>query len=420
MNTIKKKAMFVPKNLKRGTLLIVTVLLFAIIFNGCTKLITEYFVSLGVNKAEAGKIRFENSPWAAQLSKTVNKGADINLYAATETGYLFNGWYENGTRVNTVSPYTTTVNSVRNIQATFRKESGLTAPEMALLNTGTFQMGDEYSAGVFDELPVHTVTMTKEIYMGKYEITNAQFVVFLNQADVLLNGVYGEKNGRRLLYTVNNVYSGIGHNGTDWYVKTDYNGANLNYAQMPVVYVTWFGAVEYCNWLSEDNGLAKAYIWDADIETYRLHNYPFNEGYRLPTEAEWEYTARGGQNFKWAGTSDEAQLGNYAWCYFNSDVGDGTERHVQAVDQKISNGYGLKDMTGNASEWCSDNWYTYTSMSQSDPYYLETGIGDIHAHIIRGGSFGNASAFCRVAGRNLGSDLGNYYDYVGFRVARNP
>jgi formylglycine-generating enzyme required for sulfatase activity len=404
----------------KNKILISIVLLFILILSGCTKIVPEFFVSLGVNKAEGGDVRFESSAWANQVTKMVYKGTDIKVFAVAETGYEFNGWYENGTRISTENPFELEVNSLRNLYATFRHINGIASPETITINEGSFQMGDEFDTGSIDEKPLHNVTFTRKILMGRYEINNEEFTAFMNDAGVELNGVYGELNGKRILYTTSNVYSGIGYNGNSWYVKTEYNGIPLNYRQMPVVYVTWIGAVEYCNWLSEENGMEKAYVWDTAVETYKLRNYAVNEGYRLPTEAEWEYAARGGENLQWAGVSNDLQLVNYALYYTNSDIGDGSGRHVQVVGQKLANGYNIKDMSGNASEWCSDNWYLYTNNSRTDPYFQGAGTVDTHSHVIRGGSFANDFSACRIADRFNGSDLGNYFEYVGFRVARHP
>lgn len=169
----------------------------------------------------------------------------------------------------------------------------------------------------------------------------------------------------------------------------------------PVVNISWFDAIRYCNWLSEREGLAPVYFLDNDEVTIQMDK----NGYRLPTEAEWEYAAsEGGQSPVFSGsTSDDA----VAWTINNSG---GSPVNVK---QKKSNAFGLFDMSGNVLEWCQD-WYGSYNANR-----ITGGIGPINGNykVFRGGAFDEEPNQSRVSFR-LYSAPQDSRDNLGFRVAR--
>jgi formylglycine-generating enzyme required for sulfatase activity len=181
---------------------------------------------------------------------------------------------------------------------------------------------------------------------------------------------------------------------------------------LPVINVTWWDAVEFCNWLSEREGLPKAYDDDGRLldatgkATDILERVP---GFRLPTEAEWEYAARGGnksEGHKYAGSDDVDEV---AWYSENSGI------KTHEVGKKAPNELGIHDMSGNVWEWCSD-WYEedyYGDSPNVNPYNTE---GD-YERVMRGGSAGLNETFARVTHRDYlePSSAGNA---VGFRICR--
>ncbi len=219
-------------------------------------------------------------------------------------------------------------------------------PVMIKVNGGTFTMGGTES----DEKPLHSVTVD-DFSMGKYEITVAEYKAFC------------KATGRTMPKT------------PSWGVKDNY----------PIVNVNIKDASAYCNWLSKVTG----------------------KKYRLPTEAEWEYAARGGikkSDNLYAGSETLDEVG-----WNSSNAGD----QAQAVGLKKANKLGLYDMSGNVMEWCND-WYNdsyYATSPTKNPQGPPSGSN----RVLRGGSWYHSPSFCRVAFRS-GNRPSDRYDSRGFRV----
>ncbi len=174
----------------------------------------------------------------------------------------------------------------------------------------------------------------------------------------------------------------------------------------PVDHVSWFDAVRFCNALSEREGLSLAYdIWgigdDAKVQWHQKA-----DGFRLPTEAEWEYSARAGRRTRFAGSDD---LDSVAWWKRNS--GGST----QSVCGKRPNDWGLYDMTGNVRDWCWDWKGDYPAGSVADPIGPGSGSGRVR----RGGSYSDGKPrYLRIAFRNKNSPS-TRRRAIGFRLAKN-
>jgi len=266
-------------------------------------------------------------------------------------------------------------------------QTGEVPSGMVRVEGGAFQMGSDN--GDSDEKPVHKVTV-KSFNLSKYPVTQKEWY------EVMGTTVRQqlEKAGDSNLY-----------------------GKGDNY---PMYYVSWYEAVEYCNRLSEKEKLTPAYTIDKnqkdgnndnkvdDIKWTVRWNRNAN-GYRLPTEAEWEYAARGGNgspgNYTYAGSNN---VGDVAWYDENSAVS------TQEAGAKKPNGLGLYDMSGNVWEWCWDWYGNYPSGTQTDPHGASSGS----FHVLRGGSWGLSAQIARSTNRNYGNP--NYpLINLGFRVARN-
>ena len=271
------------------------------------------------------------------------------------------------------------------------------APEgFRFVEAGTFQMGSNRGWG--DEKPVHEVTITKPFYMGKHEVTQAEYEKYCD-------------------YT-----------GTD--SPNSSRGDGDNY---PAYYVSWYDALVYCNERSIAEGLKPCYSINDSTNPEKWGKLPTSEddplcatwdaatcnwnanGYRLPTEAEWEYAARAGDNtvdsLIWSGTSDKNKLGDYAWYLLNSNV---TTTHE--VGTKKSNAFGLYDMSGNVREWCW-NWFTDKYDTEVEGGSDPTGASAGACRVCRGGYMGISYSGCVVWYRNKNEPCGRYGG-LGFRVVR--
>lgn len=179
---------------------------------------------------------------------------------------------------------------------------------------------------------------------------------------------------------------------------------------MPVVLVTWYGAVAYANWLSEQEGLQKCYGEKGDRGNVNIKA----NGYRLPTEAEWEYACRAGSttDYYWG---ENMNLESYTclsiddYCWFNGNSGD----MYHPVGQKKPNKFGLFDISGNVWEWCSD-WY-----GDYSPGYVKDPVGPVMGsyRVERSCVFSHGARYCRSAYRHFSSS--NCGGVVGFRLVRS-
>ena len=196
----------------------------------------------------------------------------------------------------------------------------------------------------------------------------------------------------------------------------------------PVNYVNWYHAIAYCNKLSIKEGLDPCYaLNDIDWENLKYSNIPADysysstwykatcdftkNGYRLPTEAEWEWAARGGENYTFAGSNN---IEDVAW---DRDISDGKTHEVKT---KKANGYDLYDMSGNVWEWCWDvkEENLSSSIGVTGPTSVAKACNN-HRVIVRGGSWKYSANYGTVSYRKFSYTSYSPYNYLGFRVVRN-
>lgn len=261
------------------------------------------------------------------------------------------------------------------IDITLKSMDTMTDLEWVEVEGGSYEMGckKEQSDCFEYETPVHTVAVNS-FEMTKYEITNAQFVEFLNDIECNSDGTYNDMEYGNVEYLeMDNGYREIYFNDGEFVVE---NGQE-NY---PVFLVTWFGAKAFAQWA----------------------------GGRLPTEAEWEFAARGGNLSNGYLYSGSANLDEVAWHQNNS------YNHTHRVGLKKANELGLYDMTGNASEWCND-WFGdeyYENSPENNPQGPSTG----DYRVIRGSSY-DCLNYCRISIRSFNGPQHSAMR-LGFRIVR--
>jgi formylglycine-generating enzyme required for sulfatase activity len=292
-------------------------------------------------------------------------------------------------------------------------DDGVGPTGFALVPPGTFMMGSPTTEpSRFTNETLHQVTLTRGIYVQTTEVTNqqyrdlAQWAYNNGHVTATTSGLYDNLDGStQLLKSL----------GAGSYEITFSAGVfSCINPTHPVKYVTWYGAVAYCDWLSLQQGLPRAYnhsTWQCNAGN------PYTAtGYRLPTEAEWEYACRAGTQTPFntgacltAGTQANYD-GRYPYtgCLAGPYVG-----WTVPVGSYPANAFGLYDMHGNLWEWCNDWWGTYGG-TVTDP----VGAGAGSYRVIRGGSWDVIAQYCRSASRSYAYPVNSRY-IIGFRPVRS-
>jgi sulfatase modifying factor 1 len=307
--------------------------------------------------------------------------------------------------------------------------TGNGVPDDMVFLKGTFQMGDSFQESWDNELPVHSVTLGS-FYIGKYEISNGLYCAFLNSSlqqgliTVTKGIVYQAGSGTSYPYCDTSQFdstSQIDYSSEIFRVGTKIGRSMSN---DPMILVSWYGAVAYCNWRSQQEGRQACY----DLSTWKCDFS--KKGYRLPTEAEWEYAARGGlsgKRFPWGDTITHSRANYYSDSNVPFDISptrgshptwdDDIGPYTSPVGTFSPNGYDLYDMAGNVLEWCHD-WYSDTYYGSS-PINNPTGPGTGTHRVFRGGSWGYYCVLnCRVSVR-FGRTPSHRICDIGFRLVRD-
>jgi formylglycine-generating enzyme len=257
---------------------------------------------------------------------------------------------------------------------------------MVLIKGGTFTMGSPANEPEReDDETQHKVTVSS-FYMGKYEVTQKEYQEIMKD-----NPSY-------------------------------FKGDNL-----PVEKITWYHAIEYCNKRSEKEGLTPSYTINTKQKDPNNKNeedsikwtVTWNKnanGYRLPTEAEWEYACRAGTTTPFStGSNITTSQANYDGNYpYNKNAKGEYRGKTTPVGSFAPNAWGLYDMHGNIFEWCWDWYGDYPTGAQTDP----VGAAADSYRVLRGGYWGDYGQYLRSASRGNINPYGRY-DFIGFRLVRN-
>jgi formylglycine-generating enzyme required for sulfatase activity/predicted Ser/Thr protein kinase len=247
---------------------------------------------------------------------------------------------------------------------------------LALIPAGNFEMGA--ADGESDEKPPHPVTISEPFYLGIHEVTQAEYKAVMG---------------------TNPSYFSAGGGGKD-----DVAGQSTD--RYPVEQVSWNDAIAFCNELSKREGLTPYYRSDEGEPVG-------GDGYRLPTEAEWEFACRARSTTKFSFGDVADRLNQYAWYAEDSNG------KTHPAGQKLPNAFGLYDMHGNVWEWCFDWYYKdyYNKSSNNDPMNTNPG----NARVLRGGAWGDTNARGLRSSYRFqnGAPPSNRFRNNGFRIARS-
>jgi formylglycine-generating enzyme required for sulfatase activity len=265
-------------------------------------------------------------------------------------------------------------------------EGGIIPAVMLAVSGGMFQMGS--TTGQSNEQPVHAVTVGS-FSIDKYEVTYEKWTEVRTW--------------------------GLLHGYTD--LPAGQNGSSPSGANNPVTMVNWYDVIKWCNARSEMGGLTPVYYTRSVLDTvYRTGELGLpidavkwtSNGYRLPTEAEWEFASRGGiksNNYSYSGSN---VVGDVAWYTTNS----GATTHP--IGQKTANELGICDMSGNVYEWCWDLYGVYSIGAQMDPKGPTSGT----VHVLRSGSYYDLDLICRTTYR-VGYNPSGRSNLGGFRCVQD-
>lgn len=376
-------------------LILLTVIFLILNFHSQAQTCCDKLRQAGIESYNKGDYTDAIKKWeAAKTCATKCKTDDLDNWIGKAKGKL------QVNKPKTVNPNTT------------NKSLPVKPPSMVFIKGGSFEMGDIMEEDRFtlissdDEKPLHTVTVG-DFYISKYETTLEEFRTFCKATGKI---GYGD------------LYGGGGY--------------DCGSPKCPVVAVDWYEAVEYCNWLSGKQGLEKVYTIqkrlvdpnnnnDSDTDSKRWYvqlNWNAN-GYRLPTEAEWEYAAReGGKKVRFGNGKDIASP-----LEMNFAPDESLDKSISIVGKYphkplpvgsfAPNSLGLYDMSGNVAEWCND-WYNAKYYERVDNKDNPKGPNSGIYRVLRSGSYFWLASSCRTAARTKSIPSEGAGDY-GFRVVRH-
>ena len=344
--------------------------------------------------------------------KKVAKGQELTITATANSGYVVDKWtisgssFESGSGADGSTTAKVKVTANTTVNVTFKPVA--TPPPPPTPPIPPASTDETYTVGgiSFTMKEIAAVT-NKNVGHADYSSNNDVHTVSLTAYRI------GETE------VTQELWQAVMGDNPSWF-KSSPDGSEVQ-AKRPVESVNWYECIAFCNELtkkvpelgeSQCVYSVEGHIYGtADATAKKEPTMDMSKkGFRLPTEAEWEWAAKGGTDDKWAGTNEESRLGEYAWYSSSSDS------KTHEVKQKRANGYGLYDMSGNVWEWCWD-WYSSSTPAsgETDPTGADSGSDRVR----RGGSWMFAASFAARAWRDFYYP-GLSFDDLGLRVVARP
>ena len=368
----------------------------------------KYAVTFGAGEHGTLKAKADGVTETDKSPISVEKDKTVTFTATADSGYRIKGWTRDGEAVNgTNDSYSFTVTKGVEVKVSF--ESNSIPPTPPASADKTYTVG-----GISFTMKGIAAVTNGKVGHSDYSSDNAEHTVSLTAYRI------GETE------VTQELWQAVMGNEPSYFDGSSGKEPVSGEAQKkrPVENVNWYHAIAFCNKLSKACNLAPCYtVKDVNFDTLTFGDIPTSNnidwnsavcdwsknGFRLPTEAEWEWAAMGGKDYKWSGTNELVQLINYAW--YNANSGNKTHE----VKQKQANGYGLYDMSGNVWEWCWD-WYDTLPNPLPEDY---SGAASGACRVGRGGSWSDDADYAARAYRDFGNP-----DYrfiiLGLRLVSRP
>ena len=353
----------------------------------------------GALKAKAdGIAETDKSPINVEKDKTVTFTATPN------SDYKVKGWTRDGEAVNgTNASYSFTVTKGVEVKVSFESNSTPPPPPPASADKNYTVEGISFTMK-----GIAAVTNGK-VGHSDYSSDNAEHTVSLTAYRI------GETEVTQELWQ-----AVMGNHPSNFSSSPESGEAQ---EKRPVESVSWYACIAFCNELTKkvpelgesqcvyysDERFTTVYTTKDAQDGKTPYQNRDKKGFRLPTEAEWEWAAKGGTEYKWSGTNVESELVNYAWYRDNSN------NQTHEVKKKQPNGYGLYDMSGNVWEWCWDWYSSSTPTGGQNP----TGAASGDYRVFRGGGWSYNAVYAARAVR--GNNIADFrYIFVGLRLVSRP
>lgn len=413
-------------------------------------------ITLYARWAEKRNVTYESDHGTQPEAIVVAEGtvlSDVQISDLTDADYFFKGWYTEETYTNKVEADAYTVGSdvtlyakwVKKCRITYVSEyeqpetvvleegKALTSAELPGIHTEGYVLKGWYTEAAYENRISNGYTITGDMILYAFWEESSDGFVFVEGGafemgdsttqSVILSNFYMSP-----YELTQKIYTEIMGENPSSFVSVPAEGEIQE--ERPVEYVSWFDAIYFCNKYSEAAGFTPCYSVDGNTDVTMWAYIPHNgksisgtitcdltaDGYRLPTEAEWEYAARGGINKDFYLYSGSDIADEVAWYTLNSDS------KTHQVGKKIPNSLGLYDMSGNVSEWCLDWYGSYSSTVQIDPVGEESGSN----RVIRGGGWSDSESFVSCTIRNYSipravkkAKTSTRKNDKGFRVVRS-